>query len=207
VEEQVKDRRAVDEAQAHIGDIDSAGELPLTVRRQLRESLAALLPGDDCVLAFNGVLGLTCAKQAWPVWQTAFPAESRPVDLAQAAVSMIMEEGASGSPWVSSEFIEVKTYLDNKFLLGREYFPAIYAGLAAWSVARHILFWDHAKAVRGDTELDIDPDDWDTCFYASAAVTGGATWENIGQPDMRREFWHWYLTTAVPEAFAAAVEL
>jgi len=128
------------------------------------------------------------------------------MDLAQAAVSMITEERTSGSPWVSSEFVKVKTYLDGKFLLGREYFPAIYAGFAAWSVARHILFWDHTKAVRGDTELDIDPDDWDACFYASAAVTGGATWENIGQPDMRREFWHWYLTAAVPESFAMAKE-
>ena len=192
--------------QVHIRDIDITGELPLDARRQLKESLAALLPGDDRALTFNGVLGLACAKQAWPVWQTAFPTESRPMDLAQAAVSMITEKRTSGSPWVSSEFVKVKTYLDDKFLLGREYFPAIYAGFAAWSVARHILFWDHAKAVRGDTELDIDPDDWDAYFYASAAVTGGATWENIGQPDMRREFWSWYLTTAVPESFTMAIE-
>lgn len=204
--EQVKDRRAVDEAQGHIRDIDIAGELPLAARRQLKESLAALLPGGDRALIFNGVLALTCAKRAWPVWQTVFSAESRPLDLAQAAVSMITEEGISSSPWVSSECVKVQTYLEGKFLLGREYFPAIYAGFAAWAVARHIFFWDHIKAVRGNTDLDVEPDDWDACFYASAAVTGGATWENIGEPDMRREFWHWYLTAAVPEAFTVAIE-
>ena len=118
------DRRAVDEAQAHIRDIDITGELPLAARRQLKESLAALLPGDDRALTFNGVLELTCAQQAWPVWQTAFPTESRPMDLAQAAVSMITEERTSGSPWVSSEFVKVKTYLDDKFLLG----PRIFSG-------------------------------------------------------------------------------
>jgi Immunity protein Imm5 len=203
----VYDRRAVDEAQAHIRDIDIAGELPLTARRQLKESLAALLPDGHRALTFIGVLGLTCAKQAWPVWQTAFPSESQPMDLAQAAVSGIAKEATSGSPLVRSEFANVKTYLDNKFLLGQKYFSGIYAGFAAWAVARNILFWDHAKAVRGNTDLDISPEDWDPCFFASLAVTGGAIWENIGKSDTRREFWYWYLTTAVPEAFTVAVEL
>jgi hypothetical protein len=128
------------------------------------------------------------------------------MDLAQAAVSMITEDRTSDSPRVSSEFSKVKTYLDNKFPLGQEYFPAIYAGFAAWSVARYILFWDHVKALRGNTELDISPEDWDPCFYASLAVTGGAVWENICESDTRREFWQWYLTSAIPDAFTAALD-
>lgn len=197
--------RAVDEAQAHIRDIDNAGELPLAARRQLKESLAALLPDDHRALTFIAALGFKCANQAWPVWQTAFPAESQPMDLAQAAVSGIAKEAASGSPSVR-EYADVKTYLDNKFGLGRQYFSGIYAGFAAWAVARNIIFWDHVKAVRGNTDLDISPEDWDPCFYASLAVTGGAVWENIGESDKRREFWYWYLTTAVPEAFTVAIE-
>jgi hypothetical protein len=65
--ERVEDCRALDEAQAHIRDIDAAGELPLAVRRRLRESLVALLPGDGRALTFAAVLGLACAKRAWPV--------------------------------------------------------------------------------------------------------------------------------------------
>jgi len=44
----------VEEAQAHVGDIDIDGELPLAVRRQLRESLAALLPATT---AFSLLMG------------------------------------------------------------------------------------------------------------------------------------------------------
>ncbi len=200
------DRRAVDEAQAHIRDIDTAGELPLAARRQLKESLSALLPDDRRALAFIAALGFTCAKQAWPVWQAAFPSESQPMDLARAAVSGIAKEAAPDSPLARREYANVKTYLDNKFNLGRKYFSGIYAGYAAWAVARHIIFWDHVKVVRGNTDLDISPEDWEPCFYASLAVTGGATWENIGQPDVRRKFWLWYLTTAVPEAFTVALD-
>jgi hypothetical protein len=201
----VRDRRALDEAQAHIHDIDTAGELPLTVRRRLRESLVALLPGNESALAFVAMLGLACAKRAWPVWRTAFPSESRPMDLAEGAVSSITEGSTSGA-WDGSEFMKVKTYLDNKLLLGQEYSPAVYAGFASWAVARDVLSWNHPKVTLRDTELEIDPEEWDPCFLATLAITGGATWEGVGRSDIRHEFWYWYLTTAVPDAFTAAVE-
>lgn len=200
----VMDHSAMDEAQSHIRDIDTAGELPLPVRRRLRESLVALLPADTDALTFVALLGLACAQRAWPVWQTAFPSESRPMDLAEAAVSGITDRSASG---MRGEFMKVKTYLENKFLLGKEYSPAICAGFACWAVTRDVLSWDHYKVTQGDTELGVSPEDWDPCFLASLAIAGGATWEGIGKPDIRREFWSWYLTTAVPEAFTAVVEL
>lgn len=199
----MRDRRALDEARAHIRDIDTAGELPLTVRRSLRENLVALLPGDGYALTFVAALGLACAKRAWPVWQTAFPAESQPMDLAEATVSSIKEKGIPGAR-DGKELMKIKTHLENKLLLGREYFPAVYAGFASWAVTRDVLSWDYPRATQGDTELEISPDGWDPCFLASIAITGGATWEGIGRSDIRREFWSWYLTTAVPEAFMAA---
>lgn len=198
-------RRALDEAQAHIREIDKLGELPLPVRRQLRGSLVRLLPRDKDALAFVAGLGLACAKRAWPAWETAFPSESRPMDLAQKAISSIMEENASDSCG-TADLVKVKAYLDNKLLLGREYFAAIYAGFSSWAVARDVLSQDPAMSIIGNTELEISPEEWDPCFLASLAVTGGATWEGTGATDARREFWHWYLTVAVPQAFAAAVE-
>jgi Immunity protein Imm5 len=206
MEVRVTDRRVLDEAQAHIRDIDAAGELPLTVRRRLRESLVALLPGDGSALTFVAVLGLACAKRAWPVWRAAFPSEYQPMNLAETAVSRIREGGTSEA-WNGRDLMKVKTYLDNKFLLGQEFFPAVYAGFASWAVSRDVLSWDHPKVTRGDTELEISPEEWDPCFLASLAIAGGAAWERIQNSDIRRrEFWHWFLTTAVPEAFTAAVE-
>lgn len=160
---------------------------------------------DRRALTFVAVLGLACAKRAWPVWRTAFPYESQPMDLAETAVMSIREENGRGAD--GRDLMKVKANLDNKFLLGQEYFPAIYAGFASWAVTRDVLSWDHPKATRGDNELEISPEEWDPCFLASLAVTGGATWEGIQNSDIkRREFWHWYLTAAVPEAFTAAVE-
>lgn len=112
----VMDRRALDEAQAHIRDIDAAGEFPLTVRRKLRESLVALLPGDGRAHTFVAVLGLACARRAWPVWRTAFPSESRPMDLAETAVLSVREEGTPAA-WGGSELMKVRrTWTANFFL-------------------------------------------------------------------------------------------
>jgi len=127
------------------------------------------------------------------------------MDLAEMAVSSARERSTSGA-WGGSELMKIKTYLDNKFLLDKKYFPAIYAGFTSWAVTRDVLSWDYPKVTREDTELKISPDEWDPCFLASLAITGGATWEGIGRSDIRREFWYWYLTIAVPEAFTAAVE-
>lgn len=151
---------------------------------------------------FVAELGLMCAKRAWPVWRAKFPSESRPIDLAESAISGITEGGTSVARF-RGEFISVKTYLDNKFLLGPEYFSAIYAGFACWAVARDVLSGRHSGTVRGDNELEISPEEWDPCFMASLAVTGGAVWEGDQKPDIR-EFWVWYLTAAVPQAFGLA---
>ena len=199
------DSFALDISQGHIRDIDTAGELPLPSRRRLRESLVRRLPDGRRSLNFVGLLGLACAKQAWPVWRTAFPSESRPMNLAEAAVFGI-KEGSDSAGRLGSEFMGVKTYLDNKFLLGSEYFPAIYAGFACWAVARDVLSWVHGGPARGESEREISPEDWDPCFLASLAVTGGAVWEEGEESDKRREFWSWYLTAAVPEAFSATVD-
>jgi hypothetical protein len=135
------------------------------------------------------------------------------MDLAQSAVSSIFAGRPPGLPAVKQPvevgvaLRQVKADLDGKFLLGEEYFPAIYAGFAAWAVARDVLFWGDPLDELGDTDLDIDAEEWDQCFFASIAVTGSATWENVDHDtsDARRQFWSWYLSTAVTDSFAAVV--
>jgi hypothetical protein len=128
------------------------------------------------------------------------------MDLAEAAISSIGMRSETSTEH-SRNLLEVKTYLDNKLLLGQEYFPAVYAGFASWAVARDVLLSrSSSEPMPGESEFQIPPDEWDPCFFASLAITGGATWEGVGTPDVRRDFWDWYLATAVPEAFAAAVE-
>lgn|ERR1035437_1122307 len=184
--------------------IDDLGELPLTARRDLLASLRNRLPSERSVVAFEAVLGLACARRVWPVWQSAFPAVADPMDLAVDAVAMATNEGRENEQ-DERAIDRLKTYLDGKFLLGEQYFPAIYAGFACWAVARDVITGGVAPATSGDSESDIPPEEWDSCFLASLAATGGATWEGISDPSVRRGYWYWYLDIAVPEAFGLAL--
>jgi hypothetical protein len=125
--------------------------------------------------------------------------------LAEAAVSSITQKTTPGT-CDNTELMRVRAHLENRLPLGIENIPAVMAGFACWAVARDVLSWNHRpEANRGATEREISPDEWDPSFFASLAITGEATWEGAGKSDIRREFWYWYLTSAVPEAFAEAV--
>jgi hypothetical protein len=50
-----------------------------------------------------------------------------------------------------------------------------------------VLAWNKSWVVQGDNELHVSPEDWDPCF-------------------LRRKFWTWYLTSAIPDAFTAALD-
>jgi hypothetical protein len=176
----------------------------LAARRQLREDLIARMPDGKHALRFIAALGLACAKRVWPVWQSTFPVGSRPMNLAEAAVSGLNKRNVH-AVLTERELAAVKTDLDNKLLLGPEYFRAIFAGFACWAVTRDVLSWNNRRAVPGDNELQVPPEDWDPCFFASLAVTGKAVWEGGEGSDMRREFWNWYLTSAIPDTFTATV--
>ena len=198
----VTDHRAVAAAEACQRDIDAMGDLPLPVRRHLVRDLAGLLD-DATAPVFIAQLGLLSAQRVWPAWQSAFPDESRPMDLAQTAVAAAgrLAEAAKHR----RELDAVATYLDNKILLGREHLTAVYAGWAAWAAARDAIAGNHDGPPPGESELEVSPQEWEPSFYGSAAQSGGASWDRTGSPARRREFWEWYLATAVPEAFSAAV--
>ena len=186
---------------AHVREIDDRGELPLVARRRVTDNLTRCLSDSDAV-TFRALLGLACAKRAWPVWQSVFEIDTWPMDLAEAALLSLgpIEETQAVD---SRELMEVKGHLDEKFLLDEEYFPAVYAGFASWAVARDVLTRKNQDQVTGDSELQIPPDEWDPCFLASLALAGGATWEGIGSRESRHEFWEWYLASAIPGAFMA----
>src|SRR5260370_37808211 len=131
---QVTDHHARDEALARLSDIDASGEVSLVVRRRLKDTLTHLLGDDGRALTFVALLGLTCARQSWAVWLASFPSESRPMDLAESAVSGARE--GSGQDAVNfGELMAVKTDLENKLLLGENHFRASYPGFASWAVA------------------------------------------------------------------------
>ncbi|HEX9032772.1 MAG TPA: Imm5 family immunity protein [Streptosporangiaceae bacterium] len=174
--------------------INSGGELPLPARQRLYESIAGSGAQAE---AFMSSLSLLCAQRAWPTWLAVFPGESAPMSLADLAVSEQLAPGRSAA--LTRGLWEVRGYLDDKYSLGEKAFTAIYAGFACWAVARDIAAGQRRNA-EPVSEIELEPDDWEPCFFAPLATAGGALWEADVDNRARREFWHWFLASAVPLA-------
>ena len=94
-------------------------------------------------------------------------------------------------------YFDFKTNLDDKFLLGEEFFRGIYAGFSSWSAVGTVLY-DSALEINAESEITVSPEEWDSSFYAAMAISNGVTWENIGDVESRKQFWQWYLDSAIP---------
>lgn len=168
-------------ANAH-ARIDSRGELPLPVRMELRR----LLTDGDGGAAW-AALEAACARHVRHHWDVRFGHQSEPWDLLDDAV----RAKVSGASW---RFGACHT-----MLLDAEVGPdfrATSAGFAAYRAAWVTAM--HPAPVDGGSELEIEVDDWDACFWASLAACGGAVWEekSASVDSQRRAFWEWYLKEA-----------
>lgn len=178
--------------------ITPAGELPLPTRRQLKRLIKQFgnaAEGNRRLLR----LSAACAKHSAPIWLAKFPGEPWPIELVQLIAEEI-ERGGDVRTHVDHKMLgKLKTDLDNKLLLGEEYWPSVLAGFASWAVARDV----PSHPVMNDgaaSELEVDPQEWDACFFASLAIAGGAVWDGAGDPVRRRAFWQWYLDEAIPQS-------
>jgi Immunity protein Imm5 len=198
----MSDSSPVSQALGYANAIDEGGELPYAARRQLLGQLAQYLPDRNASVAFKGRLGLSCARRSWPVWQAAYPEETRPMAAAESVVTQAIA-GQSDTARGQELLGEVKADLDERLLLGEAFFTAVYAGFSCWAAARDVLA-PEAAPPPAESELQLSPEEWDPCFFSSLALAGGATWDGQGDPRIRRAFWRWYLEEAVPDALERA---
>jgi hypothetical protein len=191
----------VDEMAARaVDEIDERGQPSLHVRNELLRRVLDLVPWQRRTF-FMGALGLLCAEKAWPLWLEKFPEEDAPITFLKRAVGA----AAQGSliPDGHRELSNVKALIEGVAMVDDKKFRATYAGLSCWSASTDIIYGRHEYLTLGDSEREIDPDDWDGSFYASLALAGGASWEGVGDV-ARRDFWTWFFRTAIPDAFALA---
>lgn len=177
----------------------TSGELRLSVRKQLIVSIAEQLPDQRQFSIFCGVLNLTCAKHSWPVWNAQFPDDQTPMDLAE-AFAVAQEQSADLRALRDQLYVS----LQDKLLLGPQYFAATYAGWACWAVCRDrfpLIYPRYAASQNSD--LDVEPEGWETCFFSSLALSGGAVWEEATSAVDRNTFWLWFLQEAIPNAMAS----
>lgn len=173
--------------------IGKDGELPLHWREVLRIVLGESF-GTELAWQF---LELGCARKAWPVWRAHFCGDEQPILLVSDAESHLQGRATT---LTAERLASIKTYLDDKFVLGDGVFPAIYAGFSCWAAARGVIIGLEAHDT-AKSELELEPESWHASYLASLALTGGAVWEEAGSnPSIRREFWLWYLSDAVSDA-------
>ena len=174
--------------------INSFGELDYRTRHDLETFASKSLSASD-FLQYRLNLGFACAQRCVPIWDNKFK-DSSAIDLAG---ELVREVDLRSEGSIRSALGEIQTRLEGLFVLGEEFFPAIYAGFCAWAVGRDAIGDIRSRSdLRSESEMN--PDEWDASFFASLAVTNSAPWERSGDPESGYEFWEWYLDVAVPNS-------
>jgi hypothetical protein len=182
-----------------VDSIGENGELPFLKRRWLHEYLKQQVATEKKENAVWLALENISAHRTQDIWEHQFPSEHGPLEVLEIADNYLVTGDRTES--LHTKVPEVKSILDDKLLLGPDSFRAVYAGFACWAAARNVAYGGQQTANDGDSELEIDPEQWDASFYASLAYAGGAVWEEkAGNPDKRRQFWIWFICEAVPLA-------
>ena len=180
--------------------IDENGELPLLKRYWLCELLQ---PTNDQHVDPWLVLESISAHKVEDIWKQYFPSEQFPIELLRIA-DTLMDSGDDVSH-MEKLLAECKTKLDDKFLLGEDYFRGVYAGFAMWAAASNIAYGTQVDEASFD--IDLEPDEWHASFFASLAWAGGAVWEGeVADANKRREFWTWFINDALPEALSFSTQ-
>jgi hypothetical protein len=193
------------------------GELILPIRRQIFRMLGEYELDSDkkIVVQSSGQkrrarLQIACVKHVMHIWNAALPGDKRIEELLTRIEDCLNGNLDSGSlRRVHKEFWtdcdNLGSHSNNKIVL------ASYVGYATISTAvtastDEPLVSDYIEEDALDD--DLDPYDWDATYYASMAYVGKPTWDEQDEASInkRREFWTWYVTKAVPEAYSSFSE-
>ena len=173
--------------------ITADGDVPYAIRRSLRLQLANQGDGLDWQR-----LELAAAMYVNPIWTERFN-NTLPSRVLAQVTSVLM--GDSGQAELVPQVLELHTLVEEIPSLinsqdgsGLEPYYAVQAALsAAWAAQGEM------PVQEADSEEEMDPDDIDASYYAAAALSGGVSWDRpTGNPQIRREFWRWYLQHIPP---------
>jgi hypothetical protein len=167
---------------------------------------------DEETIDMSGYLrrtALAClsVRKVLPIWERAKPADRTAHQiLAQAEQvlhAQVNPQTLTQKPaayWTLMDgyiYHAIKNGEDTTFVL------VGYGAACALSVALWDEKFDPNRVDYNLTEASFDPYEWDVAFHTAAAYSGGVTWRGHSNSVKRREFWQWWLTEAVPKAWAA----
>jgi hypothetical protein len=150
-------------------------------------------------------LALITARRVLPLWQRERPDDALPSRLVRLTEDVLNGVAPPTAGEVAGEAWEQLEALSEAGAISDACF---FAGEAARAALGATLGWDPFDGVflsTHETDADLDPWCSDTAKWAATAWAGG-TWEPGSDPVRRQEFWHWWLTEAVPQAWRASVE-
>ena len=184
------------------------GHLILPQRRQIWAALGPLLRQGNRALpsvghSRRGTLAILCARKVATFWHEALPDDQGFEEMLTLAKDTLA--GSALPEKVKKRKDRFWTYLDNLISRDAE-LRAIYAGAAAEKSVSAALIDEVFDPVKPDDptkDEDLDAYQWDASLYASAAFADGFTWDEGSSLSQRREFWQWYLETAVLQAWSA----
>jgi len=154
------------------------------------------------------VLAFLTVQHVLPLWEKARPHDDTPHQIL-AKVEQVMSSWEAGSldlQSVQREAGEFWTYMDNVALesSGKDVVEVGYAAVEALHTAVADEEFDPSAIDYNLTDEDVDAYEHDAAFAATVNYAGGATWEPDSDATKRREFWSWWLTSAIPAAWWAA---
>lgn len=190
----------LDETQEKINECKKSiniddGTLHLSFRRSL---LASFGVDSDIGFKRRSKLALMSVEKILFVWESKFEGDNSIRYAVEKAYKCI--ENVSDNKGLLREADKLKTKADNLLSGDSENFVAAYVCLACFSALYALVYgYDLSDLAVDDT--DLDPDQWDSEYYAAAAYSGGAPWDEFASTKKRHEFWNWYLDVAVPNLF------
>ena len=172
----------------------SVGELELPLRRLLWNTITVDKSGAEKKVILTA-LDVVCVKRAGSIWSQKFGSEDGLASILLAAT------GAAAKTIPEDKALRIRDEFYVFVVEDQEYdedeYPAMFVGhAAANSIATAIDdFSFDPSDLRNDR--DLDPEAFEPSYLVASAFAGGLG--DDGDTERRRQFWEWYLNTAVPQ--------
>lgn len=178
-------------------------DLPLGYRHAIYAQIGGPLGmcQDNTAHKRRTVLALLTVQHVLPIWEKARPNDKTPHNL----LGKVEQVLAGISQSTEEEVGEFWSYMDG-VAAETEGGPPVGVGYAAVEALHTAVADEEFNPLAIDyslTDEDVDPYEHDTAFAAAADYAGGPTWEPKSDASKRREFWHWWLSEAIPAAWWA----
>jgi hypothetical protein len=186
------------------------GELPKAFRIRLWKSFGprrpegslALPAGPEVVARYQ--LERLCVAKALPIWQKRFPSDKTLTAVIACADQVLLDRSKVAAAQRRCD--ESWLFADNISASLFDLTPAKqYIAQVAYAASRLLAV---AIADQSYNELDVDDSMYlafnpcleDPALSASCAISKGSPFETGSDNNLRRNFWRWYLRSAIPKA-------